>query len=167
MGWWPKWPATCRSTASPRSMPRRRLARSLAPGRLGRMGAALLTPLAKAIGKHAEAESARHVDGALVPMLAPGFAKTATGWVWVCAGAHGQHQADRSRHTLPCWTRRRHPDERACRNPLGRPFLSMLGEAALRPGVNRIVSGEAGVARSATSRWRTRVGRAKMSARGP
>lgn len=138
-GQWPKWPATCRSTASPKSMPRRRLVQLLAPGRLGMMGAALLTPLAKAIGKHVEAESPRHADGALVPILAPGLAKTATGCVWVGAGAHGQHQADRSRHTLPCWTRRRPPDERASRNPLGRPFLTVLGEtAAARREPNRL-----------------------------
>lgn len=45
--------------------------------------AALLTPLAEAIGTHVPAGRALHADVTPVPVLAPGFGKTATGRLWV------------------------------------------------------------------------------------
>lgn len=56
--------------------------------------AALLTPLAEAIGKHAMAGPALHADDTPVPVLAPGLCKTATGRLWVYVRDERAHAGD-------------------------------------------------------------------------
>ena len=62
---------------------RRRRARPLDAGRLGRQGGLLVAPLVEAIGPHVLAAEKLHADDTPVPVLAPGTGKTKTGRLWV------------------------------------------------------------------------------------
>ncbi len=53
--------------------------------------AALLAPLAEAVGRHVMAAQALHADDTPVPVLAPGTGKTATGRLWVYARDERPH----------------------------------------------------------------------------
>lgn len=73
--------------------------------------AALLTPLAEAIGKHAMAGPALHADDTPVPVLAPGFGKTATGRLWVYVRDERPHAGDAAPAVLYRYT----PDRKGIR----------------------------------------------------
>ena len=73
--------------------------------------AALLTPLAEAIGKHAMAGRALHADDTPVPVLAPGFGKTATGRLWVYVRDERPHAGDAAPAVLYRYT----PDRKGVR----------------------------------------------------